>query len=161
MASQHARKIYQCDLSVVRWILIIIEIDNERWNVMEKARNKQKIWNILNNLASIAGKSGNIFVPNSSEGVLDLLLWAKDQEAKVIQKKLVELGPLLPRPHKRFFEENGIDFSGLSIFQRQIPVADRGQDPIKGVTSDTKEGDEPNQKGKRKVIYRGQVKWID
>jgi len=75
-----------------------------------------------------------------------------------VNELLMDVGQHVTAAHKRFFMTNGITFEAITEEDvNTVDVTYRGQ--VIKKDAPTKDVDE-SKKGKRKIIYRGQEKWV-
>lgn len=107
-----------------------------------------------------AAKDNRVFEPEQgSEQVLALLQWAVASRDREVNAAFVQVGEYLGSGHKRFFENNGIVFAALLDIDppgesEASSKTYRGQSIVADKTG------QQDNKGKRRVIYRGQEKWV-
>lgn len=146
----------------------------------ENNRNKSQLFKKeLNALSDIiASKFGKSFAVNTnSNEVIPLLKFAIQTNDIVVNSYLHSINQYLSQPHRKLFEQNGVDFSAFTKgnkskesiqsqpdidsarSNKQREMTYRGQTIVKDEPSKQEESKESNKR-KRKIIYRGQEKWI-
>lgn len=131
----------------------------------KKKSNKELKLALLSLSNLVATKSGPQFnVGKGSEQVLALLQWAAKSDDIEVSESFLKVGPYLSSAHKRFFESNGVVFSALVEQEaKTVDVTYRGQvikkEAAKASSNESQSVDD-SKKGKRKIIYRGQEKWV-
>lgn len=100
------------------------------------------------------------------EQILALLRWAAASDKADVNALLVNCGEAMSSAHRRFFESNDIRFEPLA--DRSVAATEmtyRGKKILKQTHSqesvaESKNDGEDGRKGKRKITYRGQEKWV-
>jgi len=125
----------------------------------KKNSNKDLKLSLLSLANLVASKHGSVFnVNKNSEQVLALLKWSSESKDKEVNELLMDVGQHVTAAHKRFFMTNGITFEAITEEDvNTVDVTYRGQ--VIKKDAPTKDVDE-SKKGKRKIIYRGQEKWV-
>ncbi|MGH1486734.1 MAG: hypothetical protein ACRBCI_10980 [Cellvibrionaceae bacterium] len=101
-------------------------------------------------------------INENNQQVLLLLQWASVKRDKEVRGVLTDLVDYLSPGHKRFFESNGISFEPyIEKPDKTISVTYRGSVVDKVVEKETSaELADSSKVGKKKIIYRGQEKWV-
>lgn len=134
----------------------------------EKIDSKKALKTSILSLSIVAAsRHGAIFdLSGGSEQVLALLQWATKSQDPEVNELFMEVGQRLSTAHLRFFERNGVVFEPLSDKPPQTRMMTyRGKSTTKVVPAKTEPnvGKGPNldgKRGKRKIMYRGQEKWV-
>lgn len=132
----------------------------------EKKNSKKELKLALLSLSNLVNtKAGNLFnVSKGSEQVLALLRWSAKSDDIDVNLAFLKVGHYLSSAHKRFFESNGVVFSALADQEaKTVDVTYRGQVIKKEAATTSVSESQPaddSKKGKRKIIYRGQEKWV-
>lgn len=129
----------------------------------KKERLKASIAALAMELEIKEGRRFNIY--NGAEEVSKVLKFSLLSDDENIFKCLRNVVLLLSEKQIAFFKTKGVDLDIALLDKRKAMQENKDKQEVlyRGKTqSDApKEGDVPeSQKGKRKIVYRGQVKWV-
>jgi len=136
--------------------------------VDEKKNPKKELKMSIRFLAVLAAtKHGAIFnVSQGPEQVLAMLKWAASSKDTEVNKLFMAIGENLTSAHTRFFESNGVVFT---LLPEEVPqtrtMTYRGKSILNAAVSKDepsakRASEDDDNKGKRKITYRGQEKWV-